>query len=393
MNLSPSQAIRDMLPQKYERGGMSMAGTSKEYKPGKWRVRVWNEGKRSDIYSYIWKGKKVPITDQRMADRILEHVNLLIDKGEFDGAEWERDKPFSFKEAVKTWISLSKCSLEWIEARQRIADTFLIPFFWDIDLRRIKKIHLDRFFAELKNRGFKEKYIYNIMGELKALLNFHRESIRVPAFPKISYQEAIKKTLTAEQQNQIFGFIPEKDKAVFTFIRFTGCRPNEASGLLRENIFKDADPPYIVLSTVLGGKGQLKPNTKTRKVKPLPIIPEIEWTLKPKEATRFVFSKHGRPYRKKMLERVWDRANAQATVQYGTPRVPMYQGLRHSFATQRLNAGYPLDLIGQVMGHTDMRTTQKYAKYQVGKLEDVMRGMGADRVQGINNKTAINEIK
>lgn len=362
-----------------------MTGKVDEYRPGKFRVRLWNGGKRVDIYSYSWHGKKVPITDPKMGDRILEHANLLIDKGEFEAEEWEKDKPYSFKEAVKTWVDSSTCSLEWIEARQRIADKFLIPFFWDYDLRKIKKIHLDKFWVELKHKGLSEKYIYNIMGELKALFNFYTESIHVPPFPKVSYQESVKKLLSAEEQDRIFEFIPEKDKPVFNFIRYTGCRPNEAGGLLKENLFLKAEPPYLVLATVLGGKGQLKPNTKTRKVKPLPIIPEIAWTLKPKELTVFVFSRNGRPYRKKMLERIWDRANAQATAQYGTPRVPLYQGLRHSFASQRLNLGYSLDLIGQVMGHTDMRTTQKYAKYQVGRLEDVMRGgVGANRVQGAN---------
>lgn len=359
-----------------------MTGKVDEYRPGKFRVRVWNEGKRVDIYSYSWKGKKVSITDPKMADRILEHANLLIDKGEFDAEEWEKDKPYSFKEAVKTWIDLSKCSMEWIETRQRIADTFLIPFFWDYDLRKIKKIHLDRFLADLKGKGFSEKYVYNIMGELKALLNFYKESIHVPPFPEVAYQEAVKRPLSADEQDKIFEFIPEEDQPIFNFLRFTGCRPNEAGGLLKENVFLKAQPPYLVLATVLGGKGQLKPNTKTRKVKPLPIIPEIEWTLKPRDLTRFVFSRNGRPYRKKMLERIWDKANTQATAQYGTQRVGLYQGLRHSFASQRLNSGYSLDLIGQVMGHTDMRTTQKYAKYQVGKLEDVMRGVGAERVQG-----------
>ena len=201
-------------------------------------------------------------------------------------------------------------------------------------------------------------------------------------FPKSAIRSRSRRPLTADQQDKIFQFISEKDQPVFTFLRYTGCRPNEAGGLLRENVFRDAAPPYVVLATVLGGKGQLKPNTKTRKVKPLPIIPEIAWTLKPREATRFVFSRNGRPYRKKMLERIWDLANKQATAEHGTPRVPLYQALRHSFATQRLNLGYPLDLIGQVMGHTDSRTTQKYAKYQVGRLEDVMRAMGANRVQG-----------
>jgi len=35
--------------------------------------------------------------------------------------------------------------------------------------------------------------------------------------------------------------------------------------------------------------------------------------------------------------------------------------LRHSFASEALSSGYTLDQIGQLLGHTDVQTTQRYA--------------------------------
>lgn len=35
--------------------------------------------------------------------------------------------------------------------------------------------------------------------------------------------------------------------------------------------------------------------------------------------------------------------------------------LRHSFASEALSSGYTLDQIGQLLGHTDIQTTQRYA--------------------------------
>jgi integrase len=296
-------------------------------------------------------------------------------KGNLNLNKFKKKKPTKFNVAVETWITLSTCSIEWIRARERIANKYLIPFFGTMNLEDIEEGHLQQFHAELKQKGLGEKYIYNIFGELKALFHRNRRSIPfLPDFPQIKFQDPVIRYLTSKQQDEVFESIPEIDRPIFTFMRYTGCRPNEARGLLRDNVFLRADPPYLVLSTVLGGNGQLKQNTKTRKVKPLPIIPEIEMAIKPKEVTRFIFTKRGRPYSKKMVGKIWNKANLEANQKYGTPIVHLYQGTKHSFGCQRLNAGFSLDEIAAVMGHTDKRTTLKYAKYQVSKLGDVMRG-------------------
>lgn len=351
--------------------GWAMLGKTEEYRPGRWRVRISWKGRRYEIYRY----EKMLLYNQEMAQRVLEHYRYEIDHNLFDGSKLRKDRPFLFDKAAQTWIDLSTCSPEWLKGRRRISDNHLIRFFGNMDLREVRKIHIDQFVASLKEKKLSDKYIYNIIGELKALFNFHRESIpQVPAFPQITYQEATIRWLTAEQQDQIFGFIPERDLPIFTFMRWTGCRPNEAAGLLRENIFLKHTPPYFVLATVLGESGQIKFNTKTKLVKPLPIIPEIEWTLKPKEATRFVFSRNGRPYSKHMMRKTWESANKKANTQHETPMINLYNGLKHSFGCQRLNAGISLDEIRAVMGHADIKTTARYAKYAVEKLSSVMRG-------------------
>lgn len=139
-------------------------------------------------------------------------------------------------------------------------------------------------------------------------------------------------------------------------------------------MFKDHKPPYFVLATVLNGRGVLRENTKTRKTKPLPIIPEIEECFKYRELSQFVFSDRGIPYYKSKMNHIWKKASLEANKKYGTPITPLYRAFRHSFACQRLNEGFSLEAIQRVMGHTDMKTTLKYAKYQTQNLSDVMRG-------------------
>jgi site-specific recombinase XerD len=90
--------------------------------------------------------------------------------------------------------------------------------------------------------------------------------------------------------------------------------------------------------------------------------------------SKFVFTKNALPYTKRMLERIWNKANGQANEKFGIALVPMYNGLKHSFECQRLNDGFSIEQIRAVMGHTNTKTTERYAKYLTDKLSPIMKG-------------------
>ena len=193
-----------------------------------------------------------------------------------------------------------------------------------------------------------------------------------PRFPKIQVHKPTIKELNFEEQNKIFEFIQEKHLPIFTFMRFTGCPPNEAQGLLKEKV--DFINKKVLLSTVLTPKKGIKNSTKTRQVKPLPIIPEIEDILKmgAKESP-LIFTIDGRPYTLRRLEKIWHRANSLVNKKYKTKIINLYNGLKHSFGMQRLDDGYNLDELKKVYGHSNIATTQGYADYRTGRLVDIMR--------------------
>ena len=78
---------------------------------------------------------------------------------------------------------------------------------------------------------------------------------------------------------------------------------NEAIGLPRENVFED----YFIISSVLDFHGNLRPSTKTKKARVLPIIPETKWIFEPVDPPAYVdgkelvFGSNGRAYTNKML--------------------------------------------------------------------------------------------
>ncbi len=65
----------------------------------------------------------------------------------------------------------------------------------------------------------------------------------------------------------------------------------------------------------------------------------------------------------------------KANKAYGTKMINAYNALRHSWASQRLNDGFPLEEISAVLGHTSLEMTRKvYAQYRVERLLDVIKG-------------------
>ena len=81
----------------------------------------------------------------------------------------------------------------------------------------------------------------------------------------------------------------------------------------------------------------------------------------------FVFTHQGYIYADSLRDN-WKKAAKKA----GYPGVKLYHN-RHSFAQQRLEAGFSYEEVGAVLGHRNKATTQKYyARLQAKKLSNVV---------------------
>ena len=99
------------------------------------------------------------------------------------------------------------------------------------------------------------------------------------------------------------------------------------------------------------------------------------------------------PYRKKNLEHLWKKANEKATQKYQTPKISLYNGLRHSLASQRLNEGFSIREVKKLLGHTDVRTTEKYADFLTENLSNVMSGKKDSEAVHIKNTSRSQKSK
>lgn len=54
----------------------------------------------------------------------------------------------------------------------------------------------------------------------------------------------------------------------------------------------------------------------------------------------------------------------------GIEKVGGIHSLRHAYATHQLAAGMPVHVLERALGHTDLRTTQRYVHWVPGRRED-----------------------
>jgi integrase len=289
----------------------------------------------------------------------------------YDPNAFGKDRTFKFEKAVETWIKASNGSREWLYIRRNKAKRLFVPFFKGRDIRQIQSIHIQEFYSHLQGLGYQPSYIKATLAELKTFFRFFRKSLKeIPEFPGVQCQEPVINWLDKAGQDAVFQHIKPVDLPIFIFMRVYGCRPNEALGLQWNNVFLNTPHPYVVLAAVRSQFGDLRAYTKTKRVKILPITAETAW-LFANPCQGYVFTYKGKPYRHHQLNTRWNKAVKKA----GVKPIRLYNGVRHSWAMQRLNGGFSLNEVQAVLGHTDPKMTGRYAKYLPEKLTDVIRGV------------------
>ena len=147
-------------------------------------------------------------------------------------------------------------------------------------------------------------------------------------------------------------------------IMLTGCRPLEAMKAGWEEF--DKEPGTWVKPTA---------HTKQRKVHKLPLSPaaiKLVDRLRKKRKGRWVFP-GGKPgAHLTVLSRVWTFVRKET----GLKDARVYD-LRHSYASIGAGGGLSLLVIGRLLGHSQSRTTQRYAHLADDPLKEAADKVGA----------------
>ena len=157
-----------------------------------------------------------------------------------------------------------------------------------------------------------------------------------------------------------------REVALIRFLTLTGCRRGEAMGL--------------TLSMIDGARVAL-PDAKSG--------PRAIWLGRPAKrllagfarSNRYVFGTGEDPLSDRDLDTVWKEVRQRARL--GKLRL---HDLRHSFASVAVNAGLDLKVVGGLLGHADLGTTQGYAHVETKTVMAASQRVGAHLTKTLTRK-------
>jgi integrase/recombinase XerD len=276
------------------------------------------------------------------------------------------------KEFVKEYLALLKVeknlTSNTILSYQNDLEVF-INYLQDVDIKDLSEIntkHISSFFALLKNLGLSERtsarYFSSIRGFFKFLIRSNYletspiEKMKAPkisrSLPSVLSISEIESILNAPDLNDKYGI---RDKAILEVFYACGLRVSELINLKIADLFLKEN---LIKVFGKGRKERLVPIGSTA-IAALEnyLIQSRPFLKKNLKSENYVFlSNRGQKFSRmgiwKIVKRYVELSNIKKDIHPHT--------FRHSFATHLIEGGADLRSVQEMLGHSDISTTQIY---------------------------------
>ncbi len=333
--------------------------------PSRLYIDFWWQGERIRIFQ---NKDGEPFYSYEMASRFLTVMRAKVDDKNFDPREYIKIevKNLHFDNYTAAWLARREKEVErghlsrgYLRSVKIYINRYLLPFF---NARSIRDIHegLIEDFRDQLPTHLRAKTVYNIMGILSKMLSDahrRRDINRLPAFPVIEVPDPETKWIGKDDQERLLAEVQDPVRStLFLLLMETGCRPGEARALKWGRVQLNADK--IVIAAAMD-RDVYREHTKEGDVRLLPIGSKLKQALM--ELPRggpddFVFTYKGAPFKAEVVRRAWREVAKKVGIDANC-----YQGTRHSIASQAINCGIPLEVIGGMLGHKTRSSTTRYA--------------------------------
>jgi len=256
------------------------------------------------------------------------------------------------------------------QARKRVAFKSLDRFLGQMNLEAITPAHLHSYVTKRKTTGVMEATTNWEISLIKHMFNYAVEcgvikenSLR--NFKKLKETKRERPRLSEEQVQAVIEAVRPDCRPMFTFIRETGCRREEALSLQHWQVQEESR--LVVFSE----------DTKSRKYRYVPLTEvaiQAVNTLPPVEGCPFVFYNLKSKDRWNDCRKPWEAAREEV----GLPEIQV-KDLRRHYAIELAENGADIHDIQQVLGHASVVTTERYyaqfsPKHSARKILMVLEG-------------------
>jgi integrase len=267
-----------------------------------------------------------------------------------------------FAEWAWRWYEgYAKTNNKYAERRTKeyVLRLHLVPFFGKIPLDRITVQHIEQFKAHQIEKGLKNKTTNNHLAILNKCLSTAQEWLELEKVPKVKWLKCPPTDtdfLTPEESELLLSYADGIWREMILTTLRTGLRHGELKAIQWQAINWEKRVLTVRYSWCDVRKALDTP--KSNRMRYIPIHNDVYDILyKRYKPSGFVFTdSNNEPLTQHMLNRKLKRICRKARI-----REISWHTLRHTFASHMAMASVPLSAVQVLLGHTDIRTTMRYA--------------------------------
>lgn len=254
-----------------------------------------------------------------------------------------------------------------IRSKRAALRLHLLPTLGGLRLDEITTRRIDEFTTDLLAKKLSSKTVNNTLSMLRCSLVIAEEWGLLAKVPRVRWLPVVERPVRflseAESTKLLLATQPGFWRTFIVFLLRTGVRFSEAAALQWADI--DLDAAYPRARIWKGGADGVVGPTKTRFLREVPLSPAVieELRAHPRDG-ELVFPKLDGGMMNpapavKYLYRICKRAGLGT---FG------WHVLRHTCATRLTAAGVPLRVVQELLGHTTLKMTARYAHVEVASL-------------------------
>ncbi|MFO0617231.1 MAG: site-specific integrase [Polyangiaceae bacterium] len=253
-----------------------------------------------------------------------------------------------------------------------ILKTHILPALANYRLDRITTRELDQLSASLLRQGIGGKYVKTTVSVLRCALSTAADWGMIRSVPKVHWPRVPTPEITflsPDEATRLAAAMPTPFwRAFVTLLVTTGLRFGEAAALTWKDVNLDDPNPCIHVARAVNRS--VIDETKTGRRRVVPLIPAtVEALLALDRSREQLFTREdGSFMRPDHVAPILHRACRDA----GIKRIG-WHALRHTFATTLVSRGAPLRIVQELLGHTTIQMTCRYAHAAPSTLREYMR--------------------
>ncbi len=323
--------------------------------------------KRNNVWwmSLTYHGKQVRrstgTSDKRLAESILAKVRVKIIEGRFFDTLEENSRTFGeMMDRYEKEHVVKKAS--WRTYKGYIKN--MRPFFGQLTLVEVRPNRIVQYKAKRYAEGVKPATINRELAIMKNAFNIairEWEWCRDNPVHRVSMEKENNtrdRWLTDQEERRLLTACPEWVRQIVTFALHTGMRMGEILSLTWEGV-------DLFLKTVMVFRSK---NGERRTIPVNQTVMDLlkrKATVRPLNTTLVFYSKAQTPIEANNLRRAFRTALTEASIQNFH-----FHDLRHTFATNLIQAGVDLYKVQRLLGHKSPTMTQRYAHHYPESLRD-----------------------